>query len=154
MRIKPCLCNLSNRITFHLFRSGVMVVLCIAAEGFHNKCFSISMIKTSLIIGVSHLQLLNPTMSACLLFRKAGTNLISTARHQWSEHKGEISLWHMMKDLWQQQVALVQTPTIQLMVLLSPISPWSYWQNFTGEKQDISIPFHIYCCTIADKLHL
>lgn len=38
MRIKIRLCNLSNRIKFHLSHSGVMAVLCIIAEGFHKEC--------------------------------------------------------------------------------------------------------------------
>lgn len=74
-RIKIRLCNLSNRIKSHLSHTGVMAVLCITAEGFYNECFGITMIKnilSSLIfVWVSHLQLLNPPMSACLLSRKA-----------------------------------------------------------------------------------
>lgn len=50
MRIKLCLYNLSNRIKFHLCRSGVMLVLCITAEGFQNECFRISVIKKHIVI--------------------------------------------------------------------------------------------------------
>lgn len=97
MRIKIRVQNLSNRIKFHLSSSGATAAPCVMAEGFHYKCFSTTVMKntvSSLIFaGLCHHQLLNPTMSACLLSRNAawrrsnisGTDLISTERHQRSE---------------------------------------------------------------------
>lgn len=47
MRMKICLCNLPNQITFHLPRSGGMLVLCVMAQG--SERLVIVMIKNTVI---------------------------------------------------------------------------------------------------------
>ena len=49
MRIKIRLCNLSNRIKFHLCRSRVMAVLCIMGMGFIMNVSASALKKKSVI---------------------------------------------------------------------------------------------------------
>lgn len=93
-----------------------------------------------IFVWVSHLQLFIPTMSA----GKAALHKpnINQEAHGEANTKEKRFLWHMMKYLWQQQVALEQTPIIQLMVQHGPKVRDGIMLG--GKKQDISIPFHMY----------